>query len=716
MTMTTQPNILTDASNLSVVEENTFGATTPPTSPWFNLDPNSYSTLGASYKKEPRRPISRNLQLRKGMLMDADFGLSIEIDVTKWLFDRFGNAMFRCAPKHSGGTGQSIWQVTAVTSDGYTVDALGGLAQRTLVRVRGCDNEENNGLFLVAAGSTGTSIKVASRTAETPSGYATIEVAGFRFAASDAELNSDGDLITTTKNCTQLGLNDEQGIIIGGREDANSFATEAFRGPAFVDGTITANKIPLSKRNWEVEQKASLDLGTLTDNLDTVVEARLSGAAGNDITVAATDDRTPAVKAELDLDTVTADINTVIRAKTAGVAGNLITVEIIGGAGAAAGVLTEVGTHVKLQVKVTATATTVAQLETLIGTSTLIEVKTPGTGATSIDSGDLLVSTVLAGGADAQTPTVTEVGDAVTLHYAPGFTTVAELEAVIDSDSTKIQVKNAGTASNVLVTTNDEFAAENLINGASGADDGDGKEIEIFFTRWYRHVPYGHADFRKPSFAFEYAIPELFDGEDGYLYMFGFVLGSAVFNLPTAGKATCTLTFVGSKVLTPTATRKTGPENAFDTNASTGLSTSIDLQRVRISDVDETGIAVDVESMKISFDNQVTGQKKLGKLGPARINQGDAMVSLESDVILTTSEIIAAVVDNRTGTADTLLANEDGGALLDIQALTFDQSDIKPEKGKNIMITNKDTGFQKKLSTASLSVFAFVPDAPEEDE
>lgn len=111
-----------------------------------------------------------------------------------------------------------------------------------------------------------------------------------------------------------------------------------------------------------------------------------------------------AVKAELDLDTPSADLDTVVRAKTAGAAGNSITVAAVGDSAPAAGVtISEAGNAVTIHFE--SGVSTVANVETAIGTSsTLIEVKTAGTGATVLTAGgppgDAFSATALAGGVD----------------------------------------------------------------------------------------------------------------------------------------------------------------------------------------------------------------------------------------------------------------------------------------------------------------------------
>lgn len=716
--------VQTEGIDLTAVEESELGATTPPTTGWFRCEPNSFGNFGPSFKTVPRDPISKNQQLRKGMLVDEDSGIPFETDFTKDVVDRFGEGMFRGAWKHCGGTGMSLFRPTGVTSTGYTVGANGALQQRTLIFARNFTNPENNGLKLLNAGSTGTEIKTSGLVAEaSPPANATVDVVGFRFATSDLSFDVDGNLTTVVADFTTMGLTALQGIVVGGRMDDSgiySFATDEFRGKAIIQsGGIAAHKLTLTRRAWEPQKKAFLDLGTVATQLDTVVEAQTSGVGGNSITVASVASGTPAAKAELDMDAVgnSAHINTIVRAKLGGTAGNSITVEVTTGAPTAAGVLTEVGTHVKIAIKITATASTVADVETLIGTSTLIEVKTAGTGATSLDATDAFDSVALTGGTAATAASVTEVGSAVTLHYTSGATTVAQMEAAIDGTSTLIEVKTPGTQSNVLLVGDDDFSATNLAHGAEGTDTGAGKTIEVYFSKHVRNVPIGHDDYKKPSWAFEVAYPNLGEnGETEHEYILGNMIDECVFNFPTTAKSTINLTFVGTRSLNPTTTRKAGPADALEPSTDDGVSTSVDLQRLIVDDVDDVGIGTDFMSLKITQKNNISPRKQLGKLGARDLNQGKHTVMAEADVYFTTDQLISAVKDRRDARLDILSRNADFGALYDLQALTLDSADKKLERDKSVQITSKMAGHQYTTSTDALTVFGFLPALPEDEQ
>lgn len=154
-----------------------------------------------------------------------------------------------------------------------------------------------------------------------------------------------------------------------------------------------------------------------------------------------------AVKASLDLDDVTDNIDTVIRARVAGASGDEIVVSLIGDASSSAGELEESDTEVALHFQ--DGGTTVAQLEALIATSTLIEVQTAGTPSNVLDAiADAVSAVALAGGTDG-TPAsaVPEVDDLISI-APPGATAAMEGRIIdvgsISQASVTVQVRGPG--------------------------------------------------------------------------------------------------------------------------------------------------------------------------------------------------------------------------------------------------------------------------------
>lgn len=216
---------------------------------------------------------------------------------------------------------------------------------------------------------------------------------------------------------------------------------------------------------------ADVDVG----DLDTIIEAVTSGIAGNNITVAMVGDNDAEVAATLDCSTLAdGDFDTILEAIPLGALGNAVTVRLIGDSALLGGVtISEVGSALTIHYE--SGVSTVDDVETALGASTLVTVITPGTSLTVLTApADNFVATAMAGGVTSEGVTIEEDTDDLTvlIHYAIGESTVDDVETAIDDDSTLIQVKTTGTGVTVL-DGDSAFTATNLAHGGEGADNAE---------------------------------------------------------------------------------------------------------------------------------------------------------------------------------------------------------------------------------------------------
>ncbi len=212
---------------------------------WKTLEPNEIPDSGAEITTVSRTPISQYRQEKKGTTVDLDSKYGIGGDLT-WdavndLFPYFIGAKF---------FGGQVASPTSVTASSFVVPAMTTpLVENTLIRGRNFTNSENNGLLTVGAASTATNVVIAETlVAETPTATknTTIEVAGFRFSAGDLEINADGNIVSTTKDLTELPLMRGMAIGVGGDIAASRFAVADNKGFARIV-SIAANLIVLDK-------------------------------------------------------------------------------------------------------------------------------------------------------------------------------------------------------------------------------------------------------------------------------------------------------------------------------------------------------------------------------------------------------------------------------------------------------------------------------------
>jgi hypothetical protein len=250
----------TNRTGFRAVRETTAGATPPPTSGWFDVEINQPASVGASITTTERNPINENRARSKGVITDLDSKFDWQQDLTMEAFEEFLEAALFSTYNHPGTTGVAFFRPTAAVDggtgvDSFTVGADGDLVANELIVTRGFTNDENNGLFVVASGSTTTSVKVATGTlvAEAgPPSNAILEVCGVQGATSDIEIDGNGDIISSTLDFTTLGLKKGQMIKVGGSTAATQFDTAAYNGYARIAETPTANLIELDKRSWTV--------------------------------------------------------------------------------------------------------------------------------------------------------------------------------------------------------------------------------------------------------------------------------------------------------------------------------------------------------------------------------------------------------------------------------------------------------------------------------
>ena len=487
--------VLTNNFSLQYSIEETLGVLfASPT--WKLLEPNSINTFGATITTVARSPISKARQRRKGTVTDLDSAVEFEADLTLEHFIDFIEGF--C---FASFTSIEVAYPTAVTTSAYTVPAMSAaLSQYTLVYARGFTNSANNGLKVVDTGGTTTSIPVTGggMTAETPSATqnATVEVCGYRFTSGDLEVNADGNLITTTKDFTELGLTAGQAIWVGGEATANQFATAANIGFA----------------------------------------------------------------------------------RIVSVAANLLTID-----------------------------------------------KT------------------------SQTFTV---------------------------------------------------------------DDGTGKTVDLYFGRFVRNLSVDDGDYLERSFQFEGSYPNLATaGATAYEYAKGNFCNTVSFELPLTNKATITFGFTGTDTDSPSTTRATNGANALLPVQTGAFNTSADIARLRITDVDESGLSTDFKSLTFTINNNVGPEKVLGQLGAKFMNTGNFEIDIEAQLLFTEADVVAAIRENRRVTMDFSIKNDDGAILVDIPSMTLGGGDKEYPVNESILIntTAQAYGDTTLGTSVGVTVFPFVP-------
>lgn len=247
------------------------------------------------------------------------------------------------------------------------------------------------------------------------------------------------------------------------------------------------------------------------------------------------------------------------------------------------------------------------------------------------------------------------------------------------------------------------------------ADTGTGKTIELYFGRFLKNVAVDDSNFLERSFHFEAAYQDL-EGNpvptgDAYEYAVGNYCNTVGFELPLTDKATATFAFVGTDTDVPTTTRKTNADSPRVPVETSAFNTSADIARLRITDVDETGLTTDFKSVTLNINNNVAPEKVLGNLGARFMNYGNFEIDIEAQLLFTDGAVVEAIRNNQTLTMDFSIRNDDGGIAVDIPSLTLGGGEKEFPVNESILINTTAQAFGDAIFNSSLhvSMFPYLP-------
>lgn len=152
------------------------------------------------------------------------------------------------------------------------------------------------------------------------------------------------------------------------------------------------------------------------------------------------------------------------------------------------------------------------------------------------------------------------------------------------------------------------------------------------------------------------------------------------------------------------ATLTGGFDGALDPTDTAAFSTTSDIARLRITDVDEAGLTTDFKSMTITLNNNVSPEKVLGVLGAKFLNTGNFEVDIEAQLIFTNSEVIDRIRDNVTVTMEFFLFNDDGVILMDIPSMTLGDGSYEFPVNESVLLNTTGQAFQDDTLNTSIGV------------
>lgn len=237
--------------------------------------------------------------------------------------------------------------------------------------------------------------------------------------------------------------------------------------------------------------------------------------------------------------------------------------------------------------------------------------------------------------------------------------------------------------------------------------------VDLFFGKFIKNVGVDDAQYLERSFQFEGAYDNLdHPGPgDAYEYAKGNFCNTMGFELPLVSKATVNFGFVGTDTEPPSTSRATNAATPVEPVQSAAFNTSADIARLRIINVDESGLTTDFKSITLNINNNVSPEKVLGLLGAKFMNTGNFEIDIESQLLFTSPEVVQAIRENRRLTMDFSISNGDGSIMVDIPSLTLGGGGRDFPVNESILINTTaqaygDTTFGNSLG---VSMFPFVP-------
>ena len=236
--------------------------------------------------------------------------------------------------------------------------------------------------------------------------------------------------------------------------------------------------------------------------------------------------------------------------------------------------------------------------------------------------------------------------------------------------------------------------------------------VDLLFGRFIRNVATDSSEFLERSFQFEQSFPDLGGvGVDKYEYAKGNFVDTLAITMPLTDKATISIGCIGTDTDVPTTSRATNAAAALAPTRTGAFNTTLDCARLRIAELDESGVYTDFKSLTITFANNVSPEKILCTLGAKFMNFGNFEVQIEAQLVFSDSKVSEAVRNNTTLSMDFGLKNDDGAMFIDVPAVTIGGGDKEFPVNETVLINTTGEAFADPTLNTSigLSFFPIVP-------
>lgn len=268
-------------------------------------------------------------------------------------------------------------------------------------------------------------------------------------------------------------------------------------------------------------------------------------------------------------------------------------------------------------------------------------------------------------------------------------------------------------AGGTLVGRIDSIAANAIvlskIQGTLTADDnGAGVTVDILFGRFLRNVPTDSGEFLERYIRAEMALPDLEAiGTPRFKYVVGGGANTLSLNVPLEDKATMSMGFVATDSQPATVTRELNGDNPLEPRQTAALTTADDIARLRLHELDETGLTTCIKDATFNLTNDVTNEFCIGSAAANNTNQGNFGLTVDLQIQFTDADVEAAVRNNETVGLDALLRNDDGGIYIDAPSGTLSGGDFELPENASVLMNLTFTAFQDEALGTSVGISTF---------
>lgn len=250
---------------------------------------------------------------------------------------------------------------------------------------------------------------------------------------------------------------------------------------------------------------------------------------------------------------------------------------------------------------------------------------------------------------------------------------------------------------NTLTLSNSEFTTE----------AGTGKTVRLFVSSFVRNVPVDSADFLKTEYTMEArynTTPVIYE------YARAVAANQMTINAPLTEKMTMDLTFVAQDLSEPVETPLPGAGYA-EFVANEAYNTVTNLNRVRLTGIDESGLSTYLKDVTVTINNNVSGENVLGVMGAAFTNIGNLEITMDTETVMTDGSVLAAIRNNATVNFELAGVNGDGAFVVNIPAMTLGDGSKNLATGEKVKVTVSGTAHEEETIgyMVGFSLFPYLP-------